>query len=46
LDFVDAKFNFAEGVVFVVLEVCKGDFEDTALQGIIGGFYLLEIRKL
>jgi hypothetical protein len=39
LDFVDTELDFAEGVFFVVLEVCKGDFEDAALERIVGGFY-------
>jgi hypothetical protein len=38
LDFVDTEFDFAEGVLFVVLEVCEGDFEDAAFEGVVGGF--------
>jgi hypothetical protein len=36
LHFVDAELNFAEGVVFVFLEVGEGDFEDAALESIVG----------
>lgn len=36
LDFVDSQLDFSEGVVFIVLEVGEGDFEDTALEGIVG----------
>ena len=36
LDFIDAEFNFAEGMVFILLEVGKGDFEDAALEGVVG----------
>ena len=36
LDFVDAQLDLAEGVVLVVLEVSERDFEDTALQSIVG----------
>jgi len=38
LDFVDAEFDFAEGVFFVFLEVCEGDFEDSTFESIVGGF--------
>ena len=38
LDFVDAELDFAEGVVFVVLEVGEGDFEDAAFEGVVGVF--------
>ena len=38
LDFVDTELDFAEGVFFVVLEVCEGDFEDAALESVVGGF--------
>jgi hypothetical protein len=38
LDFVDAEFDFAECMFFVVLEVCEGDFEDASLESIVGGF--------
>ena len=34
----DAEFDFAEGVVFVVLKVGERDFEDTAFEGVAGGF--------
>jgi len=36
LNFVDSEFDLSESVVFVVLEIGEGDFEDTALQGIVG----------
>ena len=36
LDFVDTELDFAEGMVFVVLEVGEGDFEDAALEGVVG----------
>ncbi len=38
LDFVDAEFDLAEGVVFVILEIGEGDFEDAAFEGVVGGF--------
>ena len=38
LDFVDAEFDFAEGVVLVGLEVCQGDFKDAAFECVVGGF--------
>lgn len=36
LDFVDAEFDFAEGVVFVFLQVGEGDLEDAAFEGVVG----------
>jgi hypothetical protein len=36
LDFVDAELDFAESVVFVLLEVGEGDFEDAAFEGVVG----------
>jgi len=36
LDLVDSQLDLAEGVILVLLEVGKGDFQDTTLQGIIG----------
>lgn len=36
LDFVDAELDFAEGVVFILLEVREGDFENAAFEGIVG----------
>ena len=38
LDFVDSELDFAEGVVFVVLQVGEGDFEDAAFEGVVGVF--------
>jgi hypothetical protein len=38
LHFIDAEFDFAEGVFFVLLEVCERDFEDAAFEGVVGGF--------
>ena len=38
LDFVDAELDFSEGVIFVGLKICKGDFEDSALECVVGGF--------
>ena len=35
LDFVDPELDFAEGVVFVVLEIGEGDFEDPAFECVI-----------
>jgi hypothetical protein len=31
LDFVNSQLDLSEGVVFIVLEVGKGDFENAAL---------------
>lgn len=36
LDLIHAELDLAESVVLVVLEVGKRDFEDTALQGVVG----------
>ena len=36
LDLVHTELDLAEGVVLIVLEVREGDFEDTALQGVVG----------
>ena len=36
LDFVDAELDFTESMVFILLEVGKGDFEDAALEGVVG----------
>jgi len=36
LNFIDAELDFAECMVFILLEVGKGDFEDAALEGIVG----------
>ena len=44
LDFVDAELDFTEGVLFVVLEICEGDFKDSAFEGVIGGFSSLARR--
>jgi hypothetical protein len=41
LDFVDAELDFAEGVVFVGLEVGERDFDDAAFEGVVG---VLETR--
>ena len=41
LDFVAAQLDFAEGVVFVVLEVGEGDFEDAAFEGVVGVLHAL-----
>ena len=38
LNFVDAEFDFTEGVVFVFLEVGERDFEDAAFEGVVGVF--------
>ena len=38
LDFVDAELDFAECMVFVCLQVCKRDFENAALECVIGVF--------
>jgi hypothetical protein len=38
LNFVDAEFDFTEGVFFVVLKVCEGNFKDTAFESVVGGF--------
>jgi hypothetical protein len=35
LDFVDAELDLAEGVVLIVLEIRKRDFENTALERIV-----------
>ena len=35
LDFVDAEFDFAEGVVFVFLEVGEGNFEYSSFERIV-----------
>ena len=36
LDFIDSELNFAECMVFVVLEVGERDFEDSTFEGIVG----------
>ena len=38
LHFVDSELDLAEGVVFVILEIGEGDFEDAAFEGVVGGF--------
>ena len=38
LDLVDPQLDFAEGVVFILLEVGEGDFEDATFEGVIGVF--------
>ena len=38
LHLVDAQLDLAEGVVLVVLQVRERDFEDTAFEGVVGGF--------
>jgi hypothetical protein len=38
LDFVDAELDFTEGVFFIVLKICKGDFKDSTFEGVVGGF--------
>jgi hypothetical protein len=36
LHFVDTELDFSEGVVFILLEIGKGDFEDAAFEGVVG----------
>jgi hypothetical protein len=36
LNLVNTELDLAESVVLVVLEVGKRNFEDTALQGVVG----------
>lgn len=36
LHFVHPELDLAEGMVFVVLEVGEGDFEDAAFQSVVG----------
>jgi hypothetical protein len=38
LHFIDTEFDLSESVLFIVLEVCERDFEDTSLESIIGRF--------
>jgi len=38
LDFVDSELNLAESVVFILLEIGKRDFEDAALESVVGVF--------
>ncbi len=38
LDFVDSELDFSERMVFIVLEVGKGDFEDAAFECVVGVF--------
>ena len=38
LDFVDAELDLAEGVFFVVLQVGERDFDNAALEGVVGVF--------
>ena len=36
LHLVDAELDLAEGMLFVLLEIGEGDFEDAALEGVVG----------
>lgn len=36
LHFVDSQAHLAESVVFILLEVGERNFEDTALEGVVG----------
>lgn len=36
LDLVDTELDLAEGVVLILLEIGKGDLEDTALESVVG----------
>lgn len=38
LDLVDSKLDLSEGMIFIVLKVSKGDFEDSTFKGIVGAF--------
>ena len=38
LNFVDSELDLAESVVFIGLEVGKGDFKDSAFKGVVGVF--------
>ena len=38
LDFVDSELDFSEGVVFIILEIGKGDFKDAAFERVVGIF--------
>ena len=40
LDFIDAEFDFTEGMLLVILEICKGNFKDTTFECVVGGFYI------
>ena len=35
---IDSKFDLAEGMVFIFLEVGEGYFEYSAFQGVVGVF--------
>jgi len=37
LDFVDSELDLTEGMVFVVLEIGEGNFENSTLEGVVGG---------
>ena len=36
LDFIHTELNLAEGVVLIILQVCKRDLEDATLQRVVG----------
>ena len=36
LHLIDAEFDLAECVVFVLLEIGERDFEDAAFEGVVG----------
>ena len=36
LDLVDTELNLAESVVLILLEICQRNFENSALQGVVG----------
>ena len=38
LDFINSQLDLSEGMIFIVLEVGEGDFEDSAFQGVVGIF--------
>lgn len=39
LDFVDSELDLTEGLLLILVEISKGNFDDTALERVIRVFY-------
>ena len=39
LDFVDSKLDFAKGLLFILIQISEGNFDNPSLEGVIRIFY-------
>lgn len=43
LNLVNAQLNFSERLFLILVEIGEGDFDNTALQRVVGVFWIFEI---